>query len=151
MTLLLDTHIWIWWLLGSQRLACQERTALDRLAEAGSLRISAISLWEAQMLHAKGSLRLDRPFENWIREASASDLLRVLPLDVYVVIALNALPPSFHGDPADRLIVATSRCHGMALATYDEAIRSSGVAAIWSWRVPQAEAQAAAEPAGQAP
>jgi PIN domain nuclease of toxin-antitoxin system len=131
MTLLLDTHIWIWWLLGSQRLAWQERAALDRLAEAGSLRISAMSLWEAQMLHAKGRLRLDRPFENWIREASASDLLRVLPLDVDVVIALNALPPSFHGDPADRLIVATSRCHAMALATHDEAIRSSGVATIW--------------------
>jgi PIN domain nuclease of toxin-antitoxin system len=46
-TLLLDTHLWIWWLLGSQRLAWQDRGTLDRLAEAVSLRISGMSLWEA--------------------------------------------------------------------------------------------------------
>lgn len=42
------------------------------------------------------------------------------------------LPPDgFHGDPADRLIVATALAHGLVLATHDQAIRSSGVAAIW--------------------
>jgi PIN domain nuclease of toxin-antitoxin system len=53
---LLDTHVWLWWLLGSERLRPEERRALDRLAGSGSPHLSAMSLWEAQMLHAKGRL-----------------------------------------------------------------------------------------------
>lgn len=131
MKVLLDTPIWIWWLLGSERLPLPERHALDRLAEARGCHLSAMSLWEAQMLHAKGKLSLDRPFETWLREASAPGVVALLALDVGVVVALDHLPQSFHGDPADRLIVATARTHGLLLATQDRAIRASGVVAIW--------------------
>jgi len=61
MNVLLDTHVWLWWLLGSDRLETPERTALDRLASRAELRLAAVSLWEAQMLHAKGRLVLDDP------------------------------------------------------------------------------------------
>lgn len=131
MTVLLDTHVWLWWLLGSDNLSGKERNELDRLAARGALALAAVSLWEAQMLSAKGRLTLDRSFDVWIREAAAADVLRVLPLDVEVVIAVNELPRSFHGDPADRLIVATSRAHDFPLATYDAAIRRSRVTTIW--------------------
>jgi len=50
---------------------------------------------------------------------------------VEVVIALQQLPKEFHGDPADRLIVATALTHGLVLATHDQAIRGSGVVTIW--------------------
>ena len=131
MKILLDTHVWLWWLLGSDRLAHRERSALDRLALRADLRLAAVSLWEAQMLYAKGRLVLDRPFEVWIRDAAAAAVIEIAPLDVEVVIALNRLPPSFHGDPADRLIVATARAHRIPLATYDRALRKSRVATIW--------------------
>ena len=85
-----------------------------------------MSLWEAQMLHAKGRLSLDRPFETWLREASAPGVVALLALDVSVVVALDHLPQSFHGDPADRLIVATALTHGLLLATHDRAILASG-------------------------
>ena len=52
-------------------------------------------------------------------------------LGVEVVLALDALPASFHGDPADRLIVATARAHAMPLATQDAAIRRSRAAKLW--------------------
>jgi PIN domain nuclease of toxin-antitoxin system len=129
---LLDTHVWLWWLLGSERLRVQERRSLDRLASAGSTYLSAMSLWEAQMLHAKGRLALDRPFQNWLREAASPAVVEILPLDVEVVIALHQLPEGFHGDPADRLIVATALAHGLLLATHDQAIRGSGVIEIWT-------------------
>jgi PIN domain nuclease of toxin-antitoxin system len=106
--------------------------SLDRLAAAGSTHLSAMSLWEAQMLHAKGRLALDRPFQNWLREASSPAVVEILPLDVEVVIALHQLPEGFHGDPADRLIVATASAHGLVLATHDQAIRDSGVITIWT-------------------
>jgi len=128
---LLDTHVWLWWLLGSERLRPQERRSLDRLAASGSSHIAAMSLWEAQMLHAKGRLALDRPFKTWLREAASPAVVEILPLDVEVVIALHQLPVGFHGDPADRLIVATGLAHGLVLATHDQAIRSSGVITIW--------------------
>jgi PIN domain nuclease of toxin-antitoxin system len=58
-------------------------------------------------------------------------MVQVLPLDVEVVIALDHLPASFHGDPADRLIVSTSRAHKIPLATHDGAIRKSRVTTVW--------------------
>lgn len=134
MSILLDTHIWLWWLLGSDRLPTKERVALDRLASRSALRLAAVSLWEAQMLHAKGRLVLDRPFDVWIRDAAAAAVIEIAPLDVEVVIALDGIPPSFHGDRADRLIVATARTHRIPLATYDRVIRKSRVAVIWKPR-----------------
>ena len=128
---LLDTHVWLWWLLGSPRLPAKERTALDRLGSRGAVRLAAVSLWEAQMLHAKGRLTLDRAFDVWIREAAAVGVVEIVPLDVEVVIALADLPVSFHGDPADRLIVATARAHRLPLATHDRAVRRSRLAALW--------------------
>lgn len=131
MKVLLDTHVWLWWLLGSGQLPEKERGELDRLAARSALRVAAVSLWETQMLHAKGRLSLNRPFDIWIRDAAAATVVQVLPLDVEVVISLDRLPASFHGDPADRLIVATSRAHKLPLATHDAAIRKSRVTTLW--------------------
>ncbi len=131
MTVLLDTHVWLWWLLGSLRLPANERTALNRVAARGGVRVAAVSLWEAQMLHAKRRLTLDRPFDGWIRDAAATGVVQIVPLDVDVVIALDRLPPAFHGDPADRLIVATARAFDLPLATHDRTIRRSRTAALW--------------------
>ncbi|MEZ4293616.1 MAG: type II toxin-antitoxin system VapC family toxin [Polyangiaceae bacterium] len=131
MTVLLDTHVWLWWLLGSNQLPKRERTELDGLAARGALRVAAVSLWETQILHAKGRLSLSRSFDTWIRDAADANVVQVLPLDVEVVIALSGLPVSFHGDPADRLIVSTSRAHKIPLATHDAAIRRSRVTSLW--------------------
>ena len=131
MKVLLDTHVWIWWVLGSERLSPPERRCLDQLAVAGGCGLSAMSLWEAQMLHSKARLSLDRPFAPWLRLAAAPGVVGVLPLDVDVVVALDQLPESFHADPADRLIVATALSHGLPLATHDSAIRASRVIPIW--------------------
>lgn len=84
------------------------------------------------MLHRKGRIELDRPFDTWLREAAAADVVSLVPLDVEVAIAVDQLPASFHGDPADRLIVATARALGAPLATHDRAIRKSRAATLWS-------------------
>lgn len=131
MSVLLDTHIWIWWLLGQPDLLRKERDALDATAARELPIISAISLWEAQMLHAKGRLTLAVPFDRWLREAAAPDVVRVAPLDINVVLAVDALPARFHGDPADRLIVATARVLDLPLATHDGNIRRERVVRTW--------------------
>lgn len=131
MSVLLDTHVWVWWLTPGSPLARGERAALDSLAERRGLFLSAISLWEAQMLHAKKRLELPIAFADWLSQAADERMLSVVPLDLNVVLALESLPKSFHGDPADRLIVATARTHGMALATHDTAIRRSRAVTLW--------------------
>jgi PIN domain nuclease of toxin-antitoxin system len=129
--LLLDTHVWLWWLTGGSALSAAERTALDLAAADALPCLSAVSLWEAQMLAARGRIELQEPFGEWIRRMSAPDVITLLPLDVEVVSALDALPAHFHGDPADRLIVATARVHAVPLATHDAAIRRSRVVRLW--------------------
>lgn len=131
MNVLLDTHIWISWLLDDGRLSAAERSALALHAERGETAISAISLWEVQVLHAKRRLTLDRPFAQWLEAAVAREVIELLPIAPEVVIELDGLPDSFHGDPADRLIVATARTHALPLATHDAAIRRSRAVRLW--------------------
>ena len=131
MSVLLDTHIWVWWLTPGSPLSRAEREALDEKAGRRELFLAAISLWEAQVLHAKKRLDLPLPFAEWLARATDDRMISVLPLDVDVVLALDALPDSFHGDPADRLIVATARAHAMPLATHDANIRKSRAAQVW--------------------
>jgi PIN domain nuclease of toxin-antitoxin system len=130
--LLLDTHIWLWWQLGQSELSTRERDALDILAAAGTPpALSAISLWEAQMLVEKGRLTLDIPLAYWLPTAAGPETVTLVPMDVEVVLALDKLPKSFHGDPADRIIVATARAHGLPLATRDGNIRRSRTVQLW--------------------
>jgi PIN domain nuclease of toxin-antitoxin system len=131
LSVLLDTHIWLWWLTGSPGLSARESVALAALAVRELPFIAAISIWEAQMLVSRGRLIVNEPFDPWIHRMTAPDTVRTLPLDADVVSALNALPSSFHGDPADRLIVATARAHALPLATHDRRIRRSRVATHW--------------------
>jgi len=131
LTVLLDTHMWIWWLTSSSAIKLAERDALDAAAESGNVCLSAISMWEAQLLHSRQRLILPLPFAEWLSRATDVQVLSVLPLDRDVVFALDSLPATFHGDPADRLIVATARAHGLPLATRDSSIRKSRAVKLW--------------------
>lgn len=79
------------------------------------------------MLHRKGRLVLQTDFPAWLTQASDPSVVRLLPLDTGVILALDELPERFHGDPADRIIAATARAHGLPLMTEDTAIRKSRV------------------------
>ncbi len=131
MKVLLDTHVWVWWLLPESPLPHREREALDEIATEGGLGLPAICQWEAQMLRAKGRIELPLPFPQWLRRATAPDVLKVVPLDAEAVIAVNGLPATFRGDPADRMLVATARAYDLPLATHDDRIRRSHLAKIW--------------------
>ena len=130
--LLLDTHIWLWWLLGDGSLSSSEREELERVASQGKLAISWVSVWETEMLERKGRVSLLPGFESWIEQATHPGIVTVLPADTAVVLAQRKLPDTFHGDPADRLIAATSQLSGYPLITHDQRILNSGACKIWS-------------------
>lgn len=129
---LLDTHIWLWWLLGDGPLSPKERQSLDNLAAQRSLAVSWVSVWETEMLERKQRVTLQPNFAEWIAMATHPDICLLLPADTEVVLAQRRLPDSFHGDPADRLITATALLAEMELATADSRIIESGVVSIWS-------------------
>jgi PIN domain nuclease of toxin-antitoxin system len=131
LSVVLDTHVWLWWLTPASPLSRAECSALDAIARRRGVFLSAISLWEAQVLHAKRRLELPLPFAEWLARATDEAVVSLLPLSLDVVLALDALPASFHGDPADRLVVATARAHAMPLATHDAAIRRSRAVRLW--------------------
>jgi|SRR4051812_34634362 len=123
--------MWIWWLTSESPLSNVEREALDKEAGEGGLYISPISMWEAQVLHAKTRLHLDVPFAVWLREAASDAVITLLPIDVHVILALDSLSASVHGDSADRIILATARANALPLATRDARIRRSRAIQTW--------------------
>jgi len=129
---LLDTHVWVWWMLGDARLPAREREALDDMPGGSRPRLCDISLWEVALLVHLGRLRLDDALEEWLRIAASPATVELLPITPAVVTAMNRLPATFHQDPADRLIVATARASGLSLATHDSRIRRARLTTLWA-------------------
>ncbi|MEX0905142.1 MAG: type II toxin-antitoxin system VapC family toxin [Balneolaceae bacterium] len=129
--ILLDTHVWLWWLLGDGNLNSTEREALDRLAGKRHISISWVSVWETEMLERKGRITLLPDLTAWMKLAVQPTVTSILPVDVNVVLAQRKLPENLHADPADRLIAATSLLSGFSLATHDSKIRDAGCCSIW--------------------
>ena len=120
--LLLDTHVWIWFMLASAELALSSRDAINRAAALGQLRIAAISVWEAALLASRGRIALGRPLGQWITGAVSAPGLSIEPLLPQIAVEGCSLPDAFHRDPADRLIVATARVANATLMTRDRRI-----------------------------
>ncbi|HPH03401.1 MAG TPA: type II toxin-antitoxin system VapC family toxin [Spirochaetota bacterium] len=120
---LLDTHIWIRILNGDEALRLPLfQKQLQKHALAGNLRIAAISLWETAMLVAKDRLKLTTEAETWLSTAVTMPGLSVIPIDPAIAVESCSLPGDFHGDPADRLIVASARLIDATLITLDRQI-----------------------------
>jgi PIN domain nuclease of toxin-antitoxin system len=128
---LLDTHVWLWFLLNDGPLPTHHRTALDKLASQRGLAVSWTSVWETAMLVQKQRVVLDRPYHEWLKTALHPSFISLIPADVAAVLAQERLPESFHNDPADRLITATAMLHNLPLASFDNRIIESGCVSIW--------------------
>lgn len=132
MTALLDTHVLIWWLQGEGPLSTAQRRVLEAADADSPLRISDISLWEIAILHSLQRIRLALPLREWLAKAVAPPLIRRHGISPAITSEVAALPGSFHGDPADRIIVATARVVGATLLTHDRHILNSGLVATLS-------------------
>jgi PIN domain nuclease of toxin-antitoxin system len=120
--LVLDTHIWVWLMEGMADLKPELRSRIESCAREGELLVSAISIWEVGMLEAKGWITFEQECMDWVRDALSAPGIRLAPLEPSVAVASTRLPGGFHGDPADRIIVATARAYACPLVTADQAI-----------------------------
>jgi PIN domain nuclease of toxin-antitoxin system len=123
---LLDTHALVWLVVGDGQLRLAVRRRIETAAQEQQLWVSAITPWEIGMLVAKGRLVLDRDVTDWLQAALSLPGIRVAPLEPALAVASTRLPGELHGDPADRLIVATARHLGATLVTADAALLAYG-------------------------
>ena len=117
MLILLDTHALIWLDQDDPSLGAEARKRADLAIQQGRLVVSAISFWETAMLVTKGRVTMALPTAAWRRDLLGLGLLE-FPIDGDIGIVAAQL--DLHGDPADRLIVATAQIKGAALLTADQ-------------------------------
>ena len=130
--ILLDTHVWVWWLSNPDKLPTMARKAVKDAAKNRAIYISSISAWEVALLVSKGRLTFTMDARDWIVRSEALPFFHFVPIDNAIAIRSVRLPEPFHKDPADRIIVATAMTMGMALVSSDSKIlKYSHVKTIW--------------------
>ncbi len=117
--ILLDTHVLIWLRFGHSKLGRRTRRAIERAWSHGEAAVSAISFWEIGVLTEKGRVNIRVDLIAWRREMLRQGLIEI-PVDGEIAARAGALQ-NIHGDPADRLIMATA-LGGHRLATADQCI-----------------------------
>lgn len=120
MKLLLDTHVWIWSQNDPTRLGPQTRRLL--VATEHENHVCTISTLELARLAAAGAITLSMAIQDWVESALQALVATTVPVSHAMAMEAYALPGSFHKDPADRLLVAAARCHGLTLLTADDRI-----------------------------
>ena len=118
-TVLLDSHVIQWWSAEPNRLSA---AAAKALTEADELAVAAISWFELAWLAKHERIAVTIPIRSWLEQLASE--VRTLGLTPAIADAATSLPPSFPGDPADRLIYATAIEHGCRLVTKDQRLRS---------------------------
>lgn len=126
--IVIDTHVWIWWVDDHPRL---KRAVRDRIDRETDVRVCAISLLEIATAVSLNRLILRPSVRSWLEVAQTAEQIRIEPLTDALCIESTCLPGDFHRDPADRLIVALARLIDTELITADEKILAySGVRSI---------------------
>jgi PIN domain nuclease of toxin-antitoxin system len=118
--LLLDTHIWIWFLQSPEHLGPSAKLALAN--PENELWVSPVSTWEALMLQRKNRIQLRPDFVAWLRQSTPG--IFQAPLTHEIVLAAEQL--DLHQDPADRFLAATAQVLDLILVTADQKLLGLG-------------------------
>lgn len=119
--IVLDTHIWVWWVHNSPNLTDRQREIIQNHENEG-IGVSIFSCWEVAKLVELQKLTLHCSLDEWLHTALQYPGLQLLTLTPEIVIESTRLPGEFHRDPADQIIVATARIYDCPLLTVDSKI-----------------------------
>jgi PIN domain nuclease of toxin-antitoxin system len=117
MRLLLDTHVYLWWLQDHPTLSAGAR---ELIVSANEVYISSASIWEASIKAAIGKLDVD--VEDLVNEIERSGF-RELPISAKHAAKVRTLP-NIHHDPFDRLLVAQAICEPLKFLTHDSKLKA---------------------------
>ena len=127
MRLLLDTHIFLWFVSGDKKLAIALREAISD--PRNEIFLSVVSLWEIIIKYYLGHLPLPQPPETYVPTQRRRLRIGSLAVDEGSVLQIARLPP-LHRDPFDRLLIGQAIEHDLKLVTVDAAIRSYPMAPV---------------------
>jgi len=119
MELLLDTHVFLWFISGDKRLSGAMRDSIRN--SNNEVYLSAVSLWEAVIKYQLGRLPLPQPPDSYLPTQRQRHQIASLPLDEASVSQLAHLPP-IHRDPFDRMLICQALEHSLTIVTVDDAI-----------------------------
>lgn len=128
MRLLLDTHVFLWWLIDSPRLSDPARQAIA--IETNEVLVSAATAWEIATKHRLGRLPDVEPVALDIAGTIASQNFEQLTITVADAARAGALPGP-HRDPFDRMLVAQALSGNLALVSIDSVMDQYGVRRLW--------------------
>ena len=126
MECLLDTHAFLWYLLGDSNLGNKAKEAIDTKT---GLYFSIASLWEISIKINVGKLQLNRPFEDFPKELHYINA-QILPITFEDTEIYTSLP-LHHRDPFDRILVAQTMNHSLVLISRDEAFDAYPIRRVW--------------------
>lgn len=124
--LLLDTHVWIWLMNEDLKFSSNFLKAVDRCQKQDNILISAISIWELGMLVEKKSIELDMDCLDWAEKSLALSGIMLVPISPRIAIQSTRLLGAVHGDPADRILIATAVEMNAVLVTHDQQLLDYG-------------------------
>lgn len=124
--LLIDTHVWIWLMMGKPVFTPAFRKTLDQNPTREVILISPISIWEIGMLVEKKRLELEMDCLDWIERSLDNPRVKIATITPRIAIQSTRLPGAVHGDPADRILIATAHEEGAVFVTCDQKLLDYG-------------------------
>ena len=128
MRVLVDTHVFLWWVEGDRALPAKARATLAN--QENECLISIVSAWELAIKAGLGKLKLTLPVQRYVVEHIAANGFRMLDIRMAHVGRVETLA-SHHGDPFDRLLIAQALEEEIPVVTADPVFRKYGVKRIW--------------------
>ncbi|MFH7321515.1 type II toxin-antitoxin system VapC family toxin [Desulfurivibrio sp. D14AmB] len=130
--IVLDTHVWLWWLHDPSRLSTAAGKLIRQQQKSGTMVISSIAVWEVAVKVQNGKLKIPMEINRWFELAASYPATVIEPLSPVDAIASTQLPGDFHKDPADRIIISLARRLGVPLLTCDRKILAyEHVLTVW--------------------
>lgn len=120
--LVVDTHVLLWTLFEPEQLTEDIKNHIALAQEHNQLLVSSICLWEIAMLYSKKRIRIYEPIKGFLAAIVNIQGLKIKDISPEVAAESILLADNFHGDPADKIIVATTKVHGAVLLTRDHKI-----------------------------
>ncbi len=128
MRMLLDTHAFLWFIMGDSKLSSTARSAIEN--PSNEKLISAGSIWEIAIKASLGKLTLAEPFPILIPRELARNGFSILPLGVAHAARISAMP-FHHRDPFDRLPIAQAQEESLAIVSADTNLDLYGIRRLW--------------------
>lgn len=128
MTTLLDTHSFLWFVTGNEKLPISVRRLIE--SRANAILLSPASYWEIAIKISRGKYELNTTFEAFWQTGMRDNGIDMLPIEIQHAARLTAMP-FHHADPFDRLLVAQALAENIPLVSDDPQLDAYGVERIW--------------------